>query len=310
MKELVRLDIEVAMDIAVTGASGLIGSALVEALAGAGHRVARVVRTQPRPESADIYWNPDKAYVDTPKLDGADAVVHLAGESIAERWSPDKKVRIHASRVRGTQLIAEAARQVTRPPQVLVSASAIGYYGNRGAEILREESAPGSGYLPEVCRDWEAATEVASRAGIRVVHIRTGIVLSTKGGALSKMLPPFRMGAGGKIGSGKQYMSWIALDDLVGVILHVIQNTAIHGAVNAVAPHPVTNREFTKTLGKVLSRPTIAPLPAFAVKLLFGEMGEELLLSSQRVEPARLIGSGFSFRYPGLEEALRHALSS
>ncbi|MBI3934118.1 MAG: TIGR01777 family protein [Acidobacteria bacterium] len=297
------------MDIAITGSTGLIGEALIAMLTGAGHRVARVVRREPLPDSGDIFWDPEKAYVDTIRLDGHDAVVHLAGESIAERWSPGKKVRIHASRVRGTQLIAEAVRQVTQPPQVLVSASAIGYYGDRGAEILREESAPGTGYLSEVCRDWEAATEVASRAGIRVVHLRIGIVLSAKGGALAKMLLPFRMGAGGKIGSGKQIMSWIALDDLVGAILHAIAIPSIQGAVNAVAPNPVTNLEFTKTLGKVLSRPTVAPLPAFAVKLLFGEMGKALLLSSQRVEPARLMGSGFTFRYPGLEEALRHALS-
>jgi len=297
------------MNIAITGASGLIGSALIPALTGAGHRVARMVRSQPRPDSGDIFWDPDKAYVDTTKLDGADAVVHLAGDTIAERWSPEKKIRIHSSRTRGTQLIAEAVRQVTKPPQVLVSASAIGYYGDRGAEVLREQSASGKGYLAEVCRDWEAATEVASRAGIRVVHLRTGIVLSTKGGALAKMLPPFRMGAGGKIGSGKQYMSWIALDDLIGAIRYSIENVSLKGPVNGVAPNPVTNLEFTKTLGKVLGRPAILPLPAFAVSLMFGEMGRELLLSSQRVEPSRLVGSGFSFRYPNLEDALRHVLS-
>jgi len=298
------------MDVAVTGSTGLVGSALIAALTAGGHRVARLVRKEPPPESADVYWNPEKAYVDTIKLDGKDAVVHLAGESIAERWSPEKKVRIHASRVRGTQLIAEAVRQLTKPPKVLVSASAVGYYGDRGAEILREESASGKDYLAEVCRDWEAATEVASRAGIRVVHLRTGIVLSTQGGALAKMLLPFRLGAGGKIGSGKQFMSWIAIDDLIGAILHVIQGSSIQGAVNGVAPNPVTNLEFTKTLGKVLARPTIAPLPGFAVKLLFGEMGASLLLSSQRVEPTRLTASGFAFRFPVLEDALRHVLSA
>jgi hypothetical protein len=297
------------MEIAVTGSSGLIGSALVTALTAAGHRVARVVRSQPAADSTDISWDPDKAYVDNTKLSGKDAVVHLAGDSIAERWTPEKKVRIQFSRSRGTQLIAEAVRQVTTPPKVLVSASAIGYYGNRGEEILREQSAPGTGYLAEVCRDWEAATEVASRVGIRVVHLRTGIILSKKGGALAKMLPPFRAGVGGRVGSGRQYMSWIDLDDLVGAILHVIQNASIKGPVNAVAPNPVTNRQFTKTLGKVLGRPTISPLPAFAVRLMFGEMGEELLLSSQRVEPAQLLASGYAFRYPQLEPALRHVLS-
>jgi uncharacterized protein len=298
------------MEIAVSGASGLIGSALVQALTQAGHRVARLVRTQPGPDSPDIYWNPETAYVDTTKLDGKQAVVHLAGETIAERWSPAKKARIQSSRARGTQLMAEAVRQVADAPQVFISASAIGYYGDRGAEILREDSAPGKGFLADVCRDWEGSTEVASRAGIRVVHLRTGIVLSTKGGALAKMLPPFRMGAGGKIGSGKQYMSWIALDDHVGAIQHIIANASLQGAVNLVAPNPVTNLEFTKTLGKVLSRPTVAPLPAFAVKLMFGEMGEDLLLASQRVEPAKLKESGYCFRHPLLEEALRHTTHS
>jgi uncharacterized protein len=296
------------MEIAVTGASGLIGSALVAALTAAGHRVARVVRTQPPAGSADIYWNPDTAYVDTIRLSGKDAVVHLAGETIAERWTPEKKKRIQRSRAPATQLIAEAVRQAAIPPKILVSASAIGYYGDRGEEVLREQSAPGKGFLADVCRDWEAATEVASRAGIRVVHLRTGIVLSKKGGALAKMLPPFRLGAGGKIGSGKQYMSWITLDDHVAAILHLVQTRSLQGPVNLVAPNPVTNLEFTKTLGKVLARPTVAPLPAFAVRLMFGEMGEELLLSSQRVEPAQLLASGYSFRYPQLEPALRHVL--
>ncbi|HWP84028.1 MAG TPA: TIGR01777 family oxidoreductase [Terriglobia bacterium] len=297
------------MEVAITGASGLIGSALAEALTRAGHRVARVVRTKPAPESGDIFWDPERAYVDMLKLDGKDAVVHLAGESIAARWTPEKKTRIHASRLRGTQLMAEAVRQLSKPPGVLVSASAVGYYGDRGAEVLREDSPPGQDFLAEVARDWEAATEAASRAGVRVVLLRIGIVLSKRGGALAQMLTPFRMGVGGQIGSGKQYMSWIAIDDVVGAILHVIEQPSLSGPVNVVAPHPVTNREFTKTLGKVLSRPTIAPLPAFIVKLLFGEMGEALLLSSQRVEPARLKESGYTFRYPTLEAALRHVLS-
>jgi uncharacterized protein (TIGR01777 family) len=298
------------MDVAITGSTGLIGSALVAALKAGGHGVSRLVRTEPPPDSPDICWSPEKAYVDNQKLEGKDAVVHLAGDTIAERWSPEKKVRIHASRIRGTQLIAEAVRQLSKPPQVLVSASAIGYYGDRGSEILREESAAGTGFLAEVCRDWEAATEVASRAGIRVVHLRTGIVLSARGGALAKMLLPFRMGVGGKIGSGKQYMSWIDIDDHVSAIVHVIRNRSLQGAVNCVGPNPVTNPEFTKTLGKVLSRPTFAPLPAFAVGLIFGEMGKELLLSSQRVEPLKLKVSGFQFRYPELESALRHVLAA
>lgn len=298
------------MEIAVTGATGLIGSALIARLTSGGHHVVRFVRSEPAPGSADIYWDPEKAYVDTIKLDGKDAVVHLAGESISKRWTPERKTRIQSSRARGTQLIAEAVRQVARPPKVLLSSSAIGYYGDRGPEILREESAPGKCFLAEVCREWEEATGVALRAGIRVVHLRTGIVLSREGGALAKMLLPFRLGAGGKVGSGKQYMSWIAIDDLVGAILHIIEHDALKGPVNGVAPNPVRNLEFTRALGKVLSRPTFLPLPAFAVRLLFGEMGEALLLSSQRVEPAKLKESGFVFQYPQLEEALRHVLES
>jgi uncharacterized protein (TIGR01777 family) len=298
------------MDVAITGASGLIGSALATALANAGHRVSRMVRKEPAAGAPDIFWDPAKAYVDNTKLEGKDAVVHLAGESIAERWTPEKKRLIHQSRIRGTQLIAEAVRQLAKPPQVLVSASAIGWYGDRGNEVLREESAPGTGFLADVARDWEAATEPAMRAGIRVAHIRTGIVLSKKGGALAKMLPPFRAGVGGKLGSGRQYMSWIALDDHVAAILHILQTVSLKGPVNLTAPDPVTNSEFTKMLGKVLRRPTIFPVPAVAVRMMFGEMGQALLLSSQRVEPAQLNGSGFTFRYPALEAALRHALSS
>ncbi len=296
------------MRIAVTGSTGLVGSALVEALVAAGHTVSRVMRDQRKLGAGDVFWNPDTAYVDTVQLDGSDAIVHLAGETISERWTPAQKEMIHGSRLRGTQLIAEAARAMFRPPQVLVSASATGWYGDRGDEVLREDSKPGKGYLADVCRDWETATEVASRAGIRVVHVRTGIVLSAKGGALKKMLPPFRMGLGGKIGSGRQYMSWIALDDTVGAILHAINTASLKGAVNVVAPAPVTNLQFTKALGKVLGRPTIAPLPAFVVKMVFGEMGEELLLGSQRVEPTQLLATGFSFRYPEIEGALRRAL--
>jgi uncharacterized protein (TIGR01777 family) len=297
------------MEIAVTGAHGLIGSALIAKLEQSGHRVARMVRTQPPPDSPDIFWDPEKAYVDNTKLSGKDAVVHLAGETISKRWTPDQKRSIQWSRTRGTQLIAEAVRQAAIPPKVLISASAIGYYGDRGSEMLRETSAPGTGFLAEVCRDWEASTEVASRAGIRVVHLRTGIVLSKKGGALAQMLPPFRAGFGGVVGSGKQYMSWIALDDHIAAIVHTIQTHSLRGAVNLVAPNAATNRQFTKTLGKVLGRPTIFPLPGFAVRLIFGEMGKELLLSSQRVEPVQLLTSGFSFKYPQLEPALRHVLS-
>ena len=294
------------MNIAVSGSHGFIGSALVGSLPAAGHRVTPLVRGRSSVEGG-IAWNAEAAYVDTAKLEAIDAVVHLAGEPIPGRWTPRKKARILESRVKGTRLIAEAISHLAKPPQVFVCASAIGYYGDRGEEILREESPSGGGFLAQVCREWEAATEPAAKKGIRVVNLRTGIVLGAGGGALAKMLTPFRMGVGGRIGSGRQYMSWIALDDLVGVVHHVLNTASLRGPVNAVAPDPVTNAEFTKTLGRVLSRPTIFPLPAFVVKLAFGQMGEEALLGSQRVEPARLQASGYKFRSPELEGTLRRA---
>ncbi len=299
------------MNIIVSGSHGFIGAALVDSLAAAGHTVSRLSRSRPQPgvqRDAEIYWNPETAYVDTAGLEGKDAVIHLAGESIAERWTPKKKSRILQSRVRGTRLLAEALAHLSQPPPVLVSASAIGYYGDRGEEVLTEESAPGGGFLGQVVREWEAATEPASKGGLRVVCLRIGVVLGAGGGALAKMLPPFRLGLGGVVGSGKQSMSWIALDDLVGVVQHVLTAGNLQGPVNAVAPNPVSNHEFTKTLGKVLSRPALFPLPAFAVRLLFGEMGKELLLGSQRVEPVRLQASGYRFRHPELEGALRSVL--
>jgi len=211
--------------------------------------------------------------------------------------------------VAGTRLLAETLARIARPPKVFVSASAIGFYGNRGEETLNEESRPGSGFLPEVCLEWEAATAPAAEKGIRVVRLRIGVVLSTRGGALAKMLLPFKLGVGGVIGSGRQYMSWIAIDDLVRVILHAITADSLRGPVNAVSPSPVTNREFTKELGKALSRPTIFPLPAFAARLAFGEMAEELLLAGARIQPARLVASGYRFLYPTLDAALRHLLA-
>jgi uncharacterized protein (TIGR01777 family) len=257
----------------------------------------------------EVPWDPAARSIATPGLEGLDAVVHLAGESIASgRWTAEKKARIRNSRVQGTQVLCEAFGQLARPPQVLVSASAIGYYGDRGTTVLREESRPGSDFLAEVCRAWEAATAPAVQRGIRVVLLRFGVVLSANGGALAKMLLPFKLGLGGVIGSGQQYMSWIALDDVIGAIQHALSTESLHGPANAVAPHPVTNREFTKTLGRVLRRPTLVPLPAFAARLAFGEMADALLLASQRVEPGRLLQSGYVFRYPELENALRHLL--
>jgi len=296
------------MNILVTGAGGTIGEALIPFLAAGGHRVSRLVRFKPRPGEALIQWDPAAGKIDPAALEGLDAVVHLAGETIAGRWTPEKKARIRASRRKGTILLGETLASLSKRPSVLVSASAIGYYGNRGEEILKEDSAPGSLFLSEVCREWEAATETAARSRIRVVNLRIGFVLSAAGGGLASMLPPFKMGLGGRFGSGKQYLSWIAIDDLVEIVLYAITNEALRGPVNAVAPNPVTNYEFTKTLGRVLGRPTFFPIPAFAARLALGEMAEELLLASQRVEPARLLSAAYQFRFPKLDVALRHLL--
>ena len=291
------------MKIAVTGSTGLIGSALVQLLTSSGHDVLKLIRPS--------HWDPEAGTIHSVLLEGIDAIVHLAGENIAEgRWTSSKKARIRDSRVKGTTLLAEALPKLHRAPHVLVSASAIGYYGDRGNEILREESLPGHGFLADVCRQWEAATDPATKEGIRVVHLRTGLVLSRNGGALPKMLLPFKMGLGGKIGSGNQYWSWISVDDLCAAILHCIQADALHGPVNAVSPSPVTNLEFTKALGHVLSRPTMFPLPAFAARLVLGEMADALLLGSARVEPAKLLSSQFVFRHKKLEETLRLVLSA
>lgn len=297
------------MKILVTGSTGLVGSALVPHLARGGHNVSRLVRSKKGLAKAEVGWDPAAGTIDAAGLEGFDAVVHLAGENIAAgRWTSEKKARIRDSRVKGTRLLAETLSQLAKRPKVLVSASAIGYYGDRGKETMVEESGPGTGFLAEVCRAWEAAAEPAARSGIRVVHPRIGIVLSRDGGALKMTLLPFQLGIGGKIGSGEQYMSWISLDELVEVIQHVLTVDTLAGAVNAVAPRPVTNLEFTKALGRVLSRPTMVPLPAFVARLGLGEMAEELLLASARVEPARLVASGYKFRHPELEEALRHML--
>ena len=297
------------MKVLVTGSTGLVGSALVSCLVGGGHNVTRMVRTKKIRGKDEVGWDPAAGAIDSAGLEGLDAVVHLAGESISSgRWSTEKKAKIRDSRVSGTRLLAETLSRLAKPPKVFVSASAIGYYGDRGAETLVEDSGPGTGFLAEVCRAWEAAAEPAARSGIRVVHPRIGVVLSRNGGALKMMLLPFKMGIGGKIGSGEQYMSWITLDELIGVIRHLLIADTLAGAVNAVAPRPVTNLEFTKSLGRVLSRPTVMPMPAFAATLALGEMAEELLLASARVEPARLLASGYKFRHPELEGALRHVL--
>lgn len=295
------------MKIAITGSTGLVGSALVPFLTTGGHHVTRIVRTSTT--EADAVWNPGTGQIDAGRLEGLDAIVHLAGENIAaRRWNAEQKARIRVSRVQGTRFLCEMLAKLQRPPRVLISASAIGFYGDQGDRELTEESPFGSGFLPEVCREWEAATEAATKAGIRVVQLRFGVILSPAGGALAKMLTPFRLGLGGRIGNGRQWMSWIALDDVVGCIQHAVARASLHGPVNAVAPGPVTNREFTTTLGKVLWRPTPFPMPGFMARLAFGEMANELLLASTRVLPRALLDSNYRFLYGDLESALRHLL--
>ncbi len=299
------------MKILVSGASGLVGRKLVPALRGAGHEVVRLVREKRQTRDKDAaFWDPIAGQIDPAAVVGCQAAVNLSGESIASgRWTANRKRAIHDSRLWATSTIAGALAGIEPCPRVLVSASAIGYYGSRGDEQLDETSATGSGdFLSGVCRDWEAATQSAADAGVRVVCMRFGVILSAQGGALRTMLTPFKLGLGGKIGSGQQYMSWIAIDDVIGAILHCLNTDALSGPVNFVAPEPATNAEFTKVLGKVLSRPTLFPMPAVAAKMVFGQMGEELLLASQRVQPSRLLETGYVFKYPQLAGALRHVL--
>ncbi len=296
------------MKLLISGSHGLVGTTLINSLVSPDHDVYRLVRHYAESDS-EIEWSPDRYSIALARLEGFDAVVHLAGESIAEgRWTEEKKKRIRESRVKGTRLLGDALANLSNPPKTFISASAIGYYGDRGDEVLTEKSEPGKDFLSEVCVEWEQATALAAEKGIRVVNCRFGIILDATGGALAKMLPPFRMGVGGKVGSGKQWMSWIALDDVIGGIKFALANDSIKGPVNFVAPAPVTNAGFTKTLGKALARPTIFPIPAFGVRLLFGEMADALLLSSQRVESAVLQSSGYLFKYAQLDNALRHAL--
>lgn len=295
------------MHIAVTGSRGLVGSALVPYLTDAGHRVTRMVREPGTPGT--IAWDTARGVEDLAQLEGVDAVVHLAGEGLAAgRWSVDRKAEIRRSRVEGTERLCESLAMVPRPPRVLVTASAIGFYGDRGDEILSECSAPGSDYLAQLCRDWEQATAIASQVGIRVVQLRFGVVLSPAGGALQRMLLPFKLGVGGRLGPGTQFWSWIALNDAVGAIHHALVTEDLEGPVNAVAPAPVTNAEFAHTLARVLRRPALAPMPAFVARLAFGELADALLLASQRVAPLRLNASGYRFRHPDLENALRALL--
>ncbi len=295
------------MKVLMSGSHGLVGEALINSVTNDGHEIVRLVR---RAASArELEWHPNQGHIDTQQLEGFDVVVHLAGEKIASgRWTEAKKRAIRESRVKGTSVLSESLARLSQPPSLFISASAIGYYGDRGDELLTERSAPGDGFLPSVCIDWENATRPAVEKGIRTVLTRFGIILDRNEGALAKMLPPFQMGIGGKVGNGKQWMSWIALDDVVSGVKFLMREPSLHGPINFVAPNPVTNAEFTKALGRALSRPTIFPVPAFGARLAFGEMADALLLSSQKVKPAVLNDKGFTFGWPTLAPALKHLL--
>lgn len=297
------------MRVLISGASGLVGSALTDALRRAGHTVNRLVRSGGVGAPGDVGWDPLSKRMEIGGLEGVDGVVHLAGASIAEgRWTESRKQVLRASRVDATRHLVNGLARLGRPPKMLVSASAVGYYGDRGDEQLTEACAPGSDFLAQLARDWEAEALRAGQNGIRTVILRFGVILSARGGALPRMLLPFKLGAGGRLGSGRQWMSWLSLPEAVGFVRHALENAGLSGAVNAVAPSPVRNAEFTKVLGKVLRRPTLFPAPAFALKLALGEMAEALLLSSQRVIPARLQEQGYHFLHPELETALRAVL--
>jgi uncharacterized protein len=292
--------------ILISGASGPIGAALVPSFRSKGCQVVRLVRG-PAKGDDEISWNTSQPLAPE-SVSGLDAVIHLAGESIVGRWTGAKKKLILDSRVQGTRNLAEALAKTSQKPKVLITSSAIGYYGNRGDEVLNEQSASGNDFLSEVCRQWEAASQPAAQAGIRTAQVRTGVVLSPDGGALQKMLPPFRFGVGGNMGNGRQWWSWIHIQDWVGAVHHILRNEVLLGPVNLVAPKPVKNAEFTKTLASVLKRPSIFPMPASAARLMFGQMADELLLASQRVEPGKLIASGYPFQYPDLRNALEAIL--
>lgn len=293
------------MKVLISGSSGFVGSALVKKMRGLKHEVFRLVRKKEKLQKDEIYWNPEKSEIDLEKLEGFDAVVHLAGENILGRWTEAKKKKIRDSRVKGTQFLSESLVQLSKPPASLLCSSAIGFYGNRGEETLNESSLPGNGFLADVCQEWESASQAASKPGIRVIHYRIGLVLSAEGGALAKMLLPFKLGLGGKLGNGQQWMSWIHLEDLLAGIVFILENSSLSQAVNAVSPHPVRNQEFTECLANSLHRPAYFTVPEFALKLVTGEMAEEALLTSAKVAPHRLLQAGFKFKYPHLLEALR-----
>lgn len=296
------------MRVTITGANGLIGGAIKARLVGEGHEVLSIGRYHAK-RPPDIRWSVPHAQLNPAALEGLDAVIHLAGEPIVGKWTPAKKKAIYDSRADGTRLLASTLACLQVKPAVFISASAIGFYGDRGDEVLTEASAPGEGFLPEVCQAWESAALPAADAGIRVVNPRLGVVLSGKGGALKQMLPPFKLGVGGPLGSGSQWMSWVSLDDVVGAVLYMIGNDAVSGPVNVVSPNPVTNKQYTRTLGALLKRPAVLPLPKFAARLAFGQLADEALYASQRVKPGVLTESGYTFTHPELRGALQTALS-
>jgi uncharacterized protein (TIGR01777 family) len=293
------------MRVLVTGATGLIGSHLVPALQREGHQVVRLGR---RRDASDFVWDPLRGQMDTGAIDGVEAVVHLAGENIGQRWTEERKQRMWRSRVEGARLLADAIASASSPPRTFISASATGYYGDRGDEALDEDAGPGRGFLAELCQAWEEAAQGAARAGTRVVNPRFGVVMSDKGGALARLLPLFRLGLGGALGDGRQYMSWIDIEDLVSAVLFLLRRDDLSGPVNVTSPNPVTNEEFTRTLARVLGRPAFLRVPAFALKAMMGQMAEEALLAGQRVLPRKLHQAGFAFQYPDLEGSLRHVL--
>ena len=297
------------MRVVITGSHGLIGSLLNQTLKKEGYDVSCLVRRAPESPLTEYVWNPAGGVIDSKALEAKDAVIHLAGASIARRWSPAQKELIHKSRTESAFHLMNQIVRLTIPPRIFISASAVGYYGDRADEILTEESPMGHGFLPDVCQDWEAASQSTKIRNMRVIHLRFGLVLSPKGGALAKLLPWFKMYLGGKVGNGKQYVSWIALDDAVRVIQYAIETPGLEGPVNVVAPEPVTNTEFSETLGRVLGRPVWAPLPGFLIRMLYGQMGQELLLASTRALPEKLRQSGYIFQHPHLEDAFRHVLN-
>ncbi|MHB8410582.1 MAG: TIGR01777 family oxidoreductase [Candidatus Acidiferrales bacterium] len=299
--------------IIISGSSGLVGSALINSLRADGHSIARLVRSgspsQTGPASENIRWEPPTGSIDLAGMEGADALVHLAGASIADgRWTPARKQILRRSRVDATRHLIAGLAQLSRKPRVLVAASAIGYYGDRGAETLTESAASGNGFLAGICREWEAETAQAERLGIRTVMLRFGIILAANGGALKRILVPFRIGVGGRLGTGRQWMSWITLDEVVAVIRCAIENDLLRGPVNAVSPSPVTNSEFTSVLAGVLHRPALFPTPRAVLRIALGEMADALLFSSQRVVPEKLQAQLYTFRHPELKEALESVL--